>query len=106
MRTRRSALARPPRQCGIAPPKPCSSASRASWGKDDLTPVVAILLVVGAMALVISAIVGALNTGVITVGRTGKIGRQDAPFVFWLVILISVGVLVLCAVYLIRMQLH
>jgi hypothetical protein len=47
-----------------------------------------------------------LNTGVITVGRTGKIGRQDAPFVFWLVILISVGVLVLCAVYLIRMQLH
>jgi hypothetical protein len=71
-----------------------------------LTPVVAILLVVGAMALVISAIVGALNAGVITVGRTGKIGRQDAPFLFWLLILISVGVLVLCGVDLIRMHLH
>ena len=39
-------------------------------------------------------------------GRTGKIGRQDAPFLFWLLILISVGVLVLCGVDLIRMHLH
>jgi hypothetical protein len=71
-----------------------------------LTHVIAILLVAGAMALAVTAIIGTVATGIIPVGRTGKISRKDAPLLFWLVILGSAGIVVLCAVDLIRMPLH
>ena len=64
------------------------------------------LLVSGAMALAISGIIGAVMTGVVPVGRSHQIGRRKAPLVFWLVILAAVGVVVLCAVNLIRFRRH
>jgi hypothetical protein len=61
---------------------------------------------VGAMLLVILAVVGALKTGVIGLGQDFKVGRHSSPLVFWLIILISVAVLVMSAVDLVRMQAH
>lgn len=68
--------------------------------------VVATLLAVGVMGLVILAITGALKTGVIAIGRTGKIERGSAPVTFWLIIVASVGVVVLCGARLTRGPLH
>jgi hypothetical protein len=68
--------------------------------------VIATLLAVGVMALVILAIAGALRTGVIAIGRAGKIDRGSAPFTFWLIIVASVGVVVLCGARLARGPLH
>ena len=68
--------------------------------------VVATLLASGVMALVILAIAGALQTGVIAIGRAGKIGRGSAPVTFWLIIVASVGVVVLCGARLTRGPLH
>jgi hypothetical protein len=64
------------------------------------------LLASGAMALVVLAIIGALKTGVIAIGQTGKIDRGSAPFTFWLVIAASIGVVVLCGARLVRGPLH
>jgi hypothetical protein len=64
------------------------------------------LLVTGAMALAISGIIGAVTTGIIPVGRTHQIDRRKTPLGFWLVILAALGVVVLCAVNLIRFPLH
>ena len=64
------------------------------------------LLASGATALVVLAIVGALKTGVIAIGRTGRIDRGSTPFTFWLVIAASIGVVVLCSARLIRGPLH
>ena len=63
-----------------------------------MTYVLAIFLMVGAMLLVILAVVGALKTGVIGWGQDAKVGRHSSPVVFWLIILISVAVLVMSAV--------
>jgi amino acid transporter len=71
-----------------------------------LTYVLAVFLMTGAMVLVILAIIGALKTGVITLGRAVKVGRQSSPLVYWLVISISVGVVVLSAVDLVRLRTH
>jgi hypothetical protein len=68
--------------------------------------VVATLLASGVMALVILAIAGALKTGVIAIGRTGRINRGSAPITFWLIIVASVGVVVLCGARLTRGPLH
>jgi hypothetical protein len=68
--------------------------------------VVATLLASGAMVLVILAITGTLQTGVIAMGRTGKIDRLSAPFTFWLIIVASVGIVALCGARLIRGPLH
>jgi hypothetical protein len=61
---------------------------------------------VGAMLLVILAVVGALKTGVIGLVQDIKVGRHSSPVVFWLIISISVAVLVMSAVDLVRMQAH
>jgi hypothetical protein len=66
----------------------------------------ATLLACGVMALVILAITGALKTGVIAIGRTGKIDRGSAPFTFWLIIAASIGVVVLCGARLTWGPLH
>jgi hypothetical protein len=66
----------------------------------------AVLFVSGAMALVVSALIDALRTGVIHVGRTGKISRGDAPLVYWLIIFASVGIIVVTAVNLVLMHPH
>jgi hypothetical protein len=58
------------------------------------------------MVLVSLAIAGALKTGVIAIGRTGKVDRGSAPFVFWLIIVASICVLALCGARLIRGPLH
>jgi hypothetical protein len=58
------------------------------------------------MALAVSGIIGAVMTGLIPVGRTHLIDRRKTPLVFWLVILAAVGVVVLCAVNLIRFPPH
>jgi hypothetical protein len=58
------------------------------------------------MALVILAIAGALKTGVIAIGRTGRIDRGSAPITFWLIIVASVGVVVLCGARMTRGPLH
>ena len=68
--------------------------------------VLATLLASGAAALAILAITGALNTGVIAIGRTGKIDRGSAPFTFWLIIVASIGVVGLCGARLITGPLH
>jgi hypothetical protein len=68
--------------------------------------ILATLLASGVMALVILAITGALKTGVIAIGRTGKIDRGSAPVTFWLIIVASVGVVVLCGARLTRGPLH
>jgi hypothetical protein len=66
----------------------------------------AVLFVSGAMALVVSALIDALKTGVIHVGRTGKISRGDAPLVYWLIIFASVGIIVVTAVNLVLVHPH
>jgi len=58
------------------------------------------------MVLVVLAITGALKTGVVAMGRTGKVDRGSAPFTFWLIIVASVGVVVLCGARLINGPLH
>jgi hypothetical protein len=58
------------------------------------------------MALAVSGIIGAVMTGIIPVGRTHQIDRRRTPVGFWLVILAGVGVVVLCAVNLIRFPLR
>jgi hypothetical protein len=68
--------------------------------------VLATLLASGVMALVVLAIAGALKTGVIAIGRTGKIDRGSDPVTFWLIIVASVGVVVLCGARLTRGPLH
>jgi hypothetical protein len=71
-----------------------------------LTRILVTLLASGAMVLVVLATVGAMRTGVIAIGRTGKIDRASAPFLFWLLIAVSIGVIVLCSSRLIRGPLH
>ena len=66
----------------------------------------AVLFVSGAMALVVSALIDALKTGGIPVGRTGKISRGDAPLVYWLIIFASVGIIVVTAVNLVLVHPH
>ena len=68
--------------------------------------VLATVLACGVMALLILAITGALKTGVIAIGRTGKIDRGSAPVTFWLIIIASVGIVVLCGARLTRGPLH
>ena len=64
------------------------------------------LLASSAMVLVVLATIGALKTGVIAIGRTAKIDRASAPFIFWLLIAASIGVIVLCSARLVRGPLH
>jgi hypothetical protein len=64
------------------------------------------LLTSGAVVLVVLAIIGALNTGVIAVGRTGKVERRSAPFSFWLLIAASIAVVLVCGARLVRGPLH
>jgi hypothetical protein len=71
-----------------------------------LNRILVTLLASGVMVLVVSAIIGALNTGVIAIGRSGKIERGSAPFTFWLLIATSIGVVVLCSTRLIWGPLH
>jgi hypothetical protein len=60
----------------------------------------------GAIALAVSGIIGALVTGIVSVGRTHQIDRRKTPLLFWLVILAAVGIVALCAVNLTRFPLH
>jgi hypothetical protein len=71
-----------------------------------LNRILVTLLASGAMALVVLAIVGAMKTGAIAIGRTGKIERATAPFAFWLMIAASIGIVVLCGARLLRGPLH
>ena len=71
-----------------------------------MTRILVTLLASGAMVLVLLATIGALNTGVIAIGRTGKIDRASAPFTFWLLIAASIGAIVLCSARLVRGPLH